>query len=85
MSEVSFLYPEKEMMTCAEDEDGDGCPDPSAERTVFSKSGHGDPSGWFSENKRFLCLAGRSHCGTSGAVSESSYVHAIQTAGEDPF
>ena len=85
MSEVFFLYPLSGGDALASGEDRDGCPDPSAERTVFSKSGHGDAAGWLSENKRLLCLAGRSHCGTSGAVSESSYVHAIQTAGEDPF
>lgn len=83
MSEVSFLYPEKEMMTCAEDEDGDGCPDPSAERNDLSESGNGNPSGWLNENQRILCPAGGGDCRTSGALPESSDVHAVQTAGED--
>ena len=45
MFEVSFLYPLSGGDTLASDEDSDGCPDPSAERTVFSESGHADPAG----------------------------------------
>jgi len=53
-----FVCPLSGGDTLAPDEDSDGCPDPSAERTVFSESGHGDPPGRLYEDKRFFCPAG---------------------------
>lgn len=71
--------------TLAPDENSDGCSYPSAEGTVLPESGHGDPPGWVYKNKRLFCPSGGGNRRTSGTVPESTYVYAIQTAGEDSF